>query len=388
MKKIFLSFILLGLFQLSQAQPATFYPKGIGGGGSLWFPTINPDNENEFYISCDMSELFHSVDFGKTYTQVPFTRLAVMGISTYEFTINQDLAYSIYNDGNEGYPVRTIDGGNSWTMLPGFNSGLGRVYRIVANYNDPDQMVMGYYGDIVISNNGGNTFSLVKHAANMGAGIILGGVVYDGNDIYIGTNEGIYHSSDSGTTFNKLPDAGIPAQQVIWNFTGARTGNDLRFFCITANLGDTYNGLMPYDYYNLAKGVYSMDNASGSWIPKMNGINFSNDFIMYAGMARNDINAIYLAGSDNALNAPLVYKSIDGGTTWNKVFETTNNQNIKTGWCGYNGDKEWSWAETCFGIAVAPTNANKVVFGDYGYVHVSSDGGNTWTQSYVKTDLS
>jgi hypothetical protein len=386
MKKIFLSFILLGLFQLSQAQPATFYPKGIGGGGSLWFPTINPDNENEFYISCDMSELFHSVDFGKTYTQVPFTRLAVMGISTYEFTINQDLAYSIYNDGNEGYPVRTIDGGNSWTMLPGFNSGLGRVYRIVANYNDPDQMVMGYYGDIVISNNGGNTFSLVKHAANMGAGIILGGVVYDGNDIYIGTNEGIYHSSDSGTTFNKLPDAGIPAQQVIWNFTGARTGNDLRFFCITANLGDTYNGLMPYDYYNLAKGVYSMDNASGSWIPKMNGINFSNDFIMYAGMARNDINAIYLAGSDNALNAPLVYKSIDGGTTWNKVFETTNNQNIKTGWCGYNGDKEWSWAETCFGIAVAPTNANKVVFGDYGYVHVSSDGGNTWTQSYVNAE--
>jgi photosystem II stability/assembly factor-like uncharacterized protein len=383
MKKIYLFLILTGLQQLTNAQPTTFYPKGIGGGGALYFPTINPANDDEFYISCDMSGLFHSADFGKSYSQVSFTRLPVMNTSTYEFTMDPDIAYSIYNDGNEGYPVKTIDGGNSWTMLPGFDAGLGKVYRIVANYNDPDQLVMGYYGDIVISNNGGTTFSLVKHAANMGAGIIIGGVVYDGNDIYIGTNEGIFHSSNGGSTFSKMTDIGIPAGQVIWNFTGAHEGNDLRFFSITANLNDTYNGIMPWDYYNFAKGVYSMDNASGTWTPRMNGIDFSTDFIMYAGMAGNDISTIYLAGNDNTLNAPLVYKSSDGGDTWNKVFQTTNNQNIETGWCGYNGDKNWSWAETCFGIGVAPTNADKVVFGDYGFVHITSNGGNTWQQAYV-----
>ena len=111
MKKILNLTILLGLLQLSIAQPTTFYPKGIGGGGSLWFPTINPANDNEFYISCDMSELFHSVDFGKTYTQVPFTRLAVMGISTYEFTINQDLSYS-----SSLLPFHSYKGG---VLLPG-----------------------------------------------------------------------------------------------------------------------------------------------------------------------------------------------------------------------------------------------------------------------------
>ena len=360
-----------------------FYPKGIGGGGALYFPTINPANDDEFYIICDMSALFHSVDFGKTYSQVPFTRLPVMSTSTYEFTMDPDIAYSIHNDGNDGYPVKTIDGGNFWTMLPGFDAGLGKVYRMVANYSIPDQLVMGYYGDIVISNNGGTTFSLVKHTANMGAGIILGGVVYDGSDIYIGTNEGIFHSSNGGSTFSKMSDTGIPSGQVIWNFTGAREGNDLRFFCITANPGDTYNGLKPWDYYNFAKGVYSMDNASGTWTQKMNGIDFSTDFVMYAGMAGNNVNTVYLAGNDHRLNAPLVYKSSDAGNTWNKAFNTTNNQNIITGWCGFNGDKIWSWAETCFGIAVAPTNANKVVFGDYGYVHVSSDGGTAWQQSYI-----
>ena len=385
MKKIFLLLILLVLYQFSPAQPSTFYPKGIGGGGSLWFPTINPANENEFYIGCDMSELFHSVDFGNTYSQLPFTLLTVMSNSTYEFTMDPEIAYAIYNDGNDGYPVKTIDAGSSWTMLPGFDIGLGKVYRMVANYNNPDQLVIGYYGDIVISNNGGTTFSLVKHAANMGAGIIVGGIVFDDNNIYIGTNEGIFHSSNGGSAFSKMTDSGIFSGEVIWNFTGAREGNNIRFFCITANVGDTYNGIMPWDYYNFAKGVYSMDNASGTWTPKMIGIDFSTDFIMYAGMARNDISTIYLAGNDNILNAPLVYKSSDGGNAWNKVFQTTNNQNIITGWCGSNGDKIWSWAETCFGIAVAPTNANKVVFGDYGYIHVSSDGGNTWQQSYVDT---
>jgi len=129
MIKILHLIILFGFFHTAVGQPSTFYPKGIGGGGSLWFPTINPANDNEFYISCDMSELFHSVDFGKTYSQVPFTRLAVMGISTYEFTNDQDVAYSIYNDGNEGYPVKTVNGGNSWTMFPfGVRIGRGHPY--------------------------------------------------------------------------------------------------------------------------------------------------------------------------------------------------------------------------------------------------------------------
>ena len=58
---------------------------------------------------------------------------------------------------------------------------------------------MDYYGDIVISNDGGNTFSLVRHAANNGVGLIMGGVLIDGQNIYIGTNEGIVYSTNGGT---------------------------------------------------------------------------------------------------------------------------------------------------------------------------------------------
>src|SRR5437016_5376117 len=77
------------------AQPANFTPRGIGGGSALFFPTINPANDNEYYVSCDMSELFHSTDFGLSYSQIDFQKLQVNGAtSTYEFTNDANIAYS------------------------------------------------------------------------------------------------------------------------------------------------------------------------------------------------------------------------------------------------------------------------------------------------------
>lgn len=382
--KYFLTVLFSIIFYFfSQSQPSSFSPKGIGGGGALFFPKINPVDDNNFYISCDMSQMFRSNDFGNSFTQIHFTQLQSLNVSTYEFTNDPNIAYCNFNDGNDGYPVKTTNAGNTWVQLPGFNAANGGVYRMFANFNNPQQLVMNYYGQIVISNDGGNTFSLVKQCANMGVGIIVAGVFYDGNNIYIASNEGIFHSSNAGVTFSPMTTTGIAANQVIWHFSGAKSGATTRFVCITANSSDIYNGIMPYDYYQLAKGVYTMDNTNGTWVSKSVGINFSNDFVMYTGMAYNNVNTIYLAGSDNALNAPLIYKSTDAGTTWNKVFQTTNNQNINTGWSGFQGDKQWSWGETAFGIAVAPNNADKIVFGDYGFIHVSSNGGSTWKQAYV-----
>lgn len=368
--------------QLAHAQPASFSPRGVGGGGALFFPRINPANDNEFYISCDMSQLFHSTDYGDNYSQVHFNKLQVLNVSTYEFTSNSNVAYCNFNDGNNGYPVKTNTGGNTWNQLPGFDASQGMVYRMAANYNKPNQLLMNYYGQIVISQDSGATFSLVKQATNNGAGIIMGGVFYTGDSIYIGTNEGLLYSTNGGNSFSTMATAGIPAADAIWTFSGAKNGGTMRFVCITGANNNTYNGIMPYDYWGYATGVYTMDNANGTWVPASTGINFASDFVMYTGMAANDVNTMYLAGSDNG-NAALIYKSTDGGGTWTKVFKSANNQNIITGWSGQGGDKGWSWGETAFGIAVAPNNSNKLLFGDFGFVHVSSDGGANWKQAYV-----
>ncbi|TRZ75264.1 MAG: T9SS C-terminal target domain-containing protein [Bacteroidetes bacterium] len=382
--KHLISVYLLALCFAGYSQPASFSPKGIGGGGALFFPKINPANDNEFYVSCDMSELFHSTDFGNSYSQIHHSILQVFNTSTYEFTNNPNIAYSNFNDGNEGYPVKTTDGGNTWANITGYNLGnYGMVYKMVANYANSNQLLIGAYGDILFSNDGATSFTLVKHASNMGAGLIIGGVFWDGNNICIGTNDGLITSSNSGGTFSVQTTTGMPAGQEIWSFAAAKNGSTTRFVCITANVADVYNGVMPWDYYNFAKGVFTMDNDNGTWVSRSAGLNFSNDFVMYAAMAENDINTIYLGGHDNSLSAPLVYKSADAGITWNKVFNTTNNANITTGWEGAGGDKAWSWSENCFGITVAPDNANKVLFGSFSNVQSTTDGGITWKQAYV-----
>jgi hypothetical protein len=387
MKRFFLITVLILFINPAYSQPPSFTPRGIGGGGALFFPTINPANDNEFYVSCDMSELFHSNDFGNTYDQIHFNKLQVFNTSTYEFTTDPNIAYSNFNDGNNGYPVKTTDGGNTWNQLNAYDlNTYGNVYKMSANYYNPNQLLIGAYGDILFSNDFGLSFNLVKNAANMGAGIIIGGVFWDGNNIYIGTNEGIIYSTNAGASFNVMPTSGMTAGQVIWSFAGAKNGNNTRFVCIAANTSDTYNGIMPWDYSGYAKEIYIMDDANGIWTAKSSGINFSNDFVMYVGMAWNDINTIYLGGNDNALGAPLVFKSGDGGNSWFKKFNTTNNSNIITAWEGYQGDKNWSWSENCFGISVAPLNSAKVMFSSFSNVEVSSDSGNSWKQAYVNSN--
>jgi hypothetical protein len=387
--KRYLSLTLLCLastlsLTMLQAQPLSFAPRGIGGGGALFFPTINPGNDNEYYVACDMSELFHTTDFGQHYDQVDFQKLQCFNTSTYEFTNNPQVAYSNFNDGNEGYPVKTTDGGATWLQMTGYDlNNYGNVYKMSANYANPNQLLIAAYGDILISNDGGASFTLVKHATNMGAGLIMAGVLWDGQTICIGTNEGILRSLNGGTSFAPMGDSGLNAGEVIWSFAAAKTGNTTRFACITADVGDVYNGVMPWEYYAFAKGVYVMDNLSGTWVSQSTGINFANDFIMYVGMAQNDITTMYLAGNDDALGAPLVFKSTTGGTTWTKKFNTSNNANIVTGWEGHQGDKSWGWSEACFGITVAPNNSSKVIFPTYSNVQVSSDAGENWRQAYV-----
>ena len=106
-KILFVSCVINATYVIGQILPDTFMPRGMGGGGALFFPTINPINEDEYYVSCDMSEMFHTSNFGKSYTQIHHKTLQVFSNSTYEFTYNDQIAYSNHNDGNNGWTSTT-----------------------------------------------------------------------------------------------------------------------------------------------------------------------------------------------------------------------------------------------------------------------------------------
>jgi photosystem II stability/assembly factor-like uncharacterized protein len=363
------------------AQPTSFTSKGIGGGGALFSLSINPVNNNEYYVSCDMGELFHTTDFGVTYTQVNFQELIGGHNSKVCFTSTPGLLYSISYANDIVIPMKSTDNGTTWSALAGNPDNTEEAFSIDVDYNNSNRVILAYYGSIFFSNNGGTTFTNI-HNASTGSGNVVGGVFFDGSNIYIGTNDGVLVSTNAGTTWTTATINGLAATERIWSFAAAKTGATTRFYCITADVADLYVGLVGSDYANFMKGVYTVDYGSGNWSSKMAGITVGTDFPMYVKMAANDITTAYLAGS-NASAEPTVLKTTTSGTTWTKIFNTANNLNINTGWSGQGGDRGWSYGECAFGLAVAPNNVNSVIFGDFGFVHKTSNGGASWQQGYV-----
>src|SRR5262249_54032966 len=165
---------------------------------------------------------------------------------------------------------------------------------------------------------------------------------------------------------------GIPATQVILAFAGAKQGSTTRFFAITKSAGSVYAGIEGWDT-GAGQAVYSLDYGQPNWTPRTAGIP-AGVYPFYVAMARNNINVAYVAGGGSS-GAPTVYKTANGGGSWQNVFVTANNQNIQTGWSGAGGDRSWGYGELALGFTVAGNDANRLVITGHGFAPLSPPAG-------------
>ena len=212
MKKIYFVTIAIILFSVSIiAQPSTWNSRGIGGGGALFSPSINQGNTNEFYIACDMSELFHTTNSGDSYSQVHFSQFTGGHNSKVCYTSTANLLYSISYINDIGTPVKSTDNGVTWNTLAGNPDPSSDVFTIHVDYNNSNRIIISTYGEIYFSNNGGTTFTQFHTALSSGSGNVVGGVLFDGNTIYVGTNDGILVSINAGTNWTTPTITGLPS---------------------------------------------------------------------------------------------------------------------------------------------------------------------------------
>ncbi len=367
---------------IAESQSLPWQSRGVGGGGSLYSPSINPTNNDEFYVGCDMSGLYHSTDFGDSYTLMNFQEIQGGHNSKVQFTNNPEILYSVNYANDQAVPVKSTDGGVSWADLPGNPDPSEETYTLAVDYNLPNRVIIGYYGAVYCSSDGGMSFHLVYTARNSGAGVTIGGTYFEGNTIILGTSDGLLVSANGGTTFTPQPTSGLGPGERIFSFAAAKEGARLRFYCLTADSNDVYVGVPGSDYWGFMKGVYSMDDGSGTWVSRMNGITAGTDFLMFVATAQNDTATVYLGGSSSS-GEPNIMKSTNAGATWMHVFLSSGNANIRTGWSGDGGDRGWGYGECVFGLTVAPSNSQRVLFTDFGFVHRTTDGGTSWRQAYL-----
>lgn len=383
--KILTNLVLCGLFTyaIASSQPLRFEPRGMGGGSEFHSLTISPSAPFTLRVAGSSSQMFSSADFGTTWSTIPYGTLAGGGFAgRITFTTNPMIQYAIsYKDGYH-IPVRSSDAGRTWTPIN--DPTFGGAYSIHADPESTNRLILSDYTDVYYSYDSGANWTIAFSELTDGAdGCHIAGVLFDGPYIMVATQAGIYTSDDDGFTFLKDSFYDVPNNSGIISFHYASSGNLFRLVCLTGPMDMLYPGVEA-DEITTVDDLFVMDvinGVSGDWISKKSAL--PQDFAPnLCAMAINDPSRIYLAGT-NASSEPMIMRSTNGGSTFQSMFKTANNQNITTGWIGEGSSWDWNYANTPLTLAIAQKNSQAIAFGDYATLHVSGDGGDSWRQAYT-----
>ncbi|HJT67430.1 MAG TPA: hypothetical protein VJ749_13300 [Pyrinomonadaceae bacterium] len=262
--------------------------------------------------------------------------------------------------------------GLRWRMIGPFRGG--RVNAVSGVVGQPDTFYFGSVGGGVWkSSNAGRTWTPVFDATNVASIGAIAVAPSDANIVYVGTGEpdmrdsiaygnGVYKSTDAGKTWKHL---GLENTKQIGRIVVDPKNPNTVF---VAALGNAYTP-------NPDRGVYRSRDGGITWQKVL----FKNDDtgaidlsfdpadskVVYATLWNVRRPPWFIYAPANGPGAG-IFKSLDGGTTWNEI-----STGIPLEGRGH------------IGIAVAPGNPNRiyaVVDAKEGGVFSSSDAGATWTR--------
>ena len=208
-------------------------------------------------------------------------------------------------------PSWTTNNGASWTQvsgLPAPNGGLNNAYRLVVDRQSPNRVYAfdgggawwnSTTGKVYLSTDGGHSFALVQGsvAANFAPNEFgLSTMVANPNasgDLWVADGNAVYHSTNSGASWTKLPGFGTVAAS---GSTGALQGAT-RIALGKAQSGASYSAAV----YVVGTrggvwGIWHSDDGGATWA------RFNDDAHQYAGIGViagdwNTYGRIYFSGT-------------------------------------------------------------------------------------------
>jgi len=367
---------------LTAAPPDGWLARGAGAGGGLFEPAYSPHNPDELWVASDMGSLFVTTNAGTSWRRVPFTQIKGFNRGPVRFARDPKVLWSLDatpRDGGDAMrPSVSRDGGQTWKRVadPGWveSDVAGELY---IDPERPDRVLVSGEGKQLFFAPDGKTFKSVFKAA--GDNLMLGGAVFDGDEIVACTShDGLVGSGDGGKTWQRLPADGLPRGVAISSFVAAGAGPKRRIFAVAVE--NAWQGSTGAEAGGF-KGLYVLDPGSRRWERRTNGL---NALVYYAATSPKDADVCYVAGmGKDGHVGPAVFKTTDGGKTWAAVFKTARNANVAAGWAADGGRFDWTWPEYALGLAVAPSDPDRVCVTDLGCIHQTKDGGKTWAQIYT-----
>lgn len=427
--------------------PATFASRGVGGGGALYQPSINPADANEFTLTCDMGHGLFTLDGGQTCATTDFRNYQVIQASRVHYCTDAGTGQHrlfaldsrlLANESTQAVPVMsaistgamTVNGAaftkvTGWPNMRIVNqvfadpSRIDRVVAIESNAGGgtPSNLWVTAYDAATNGPKFPLTAATFTGGASLGSRTRIAGVYFDGSYILLATNNGFYVSSDNGLTFAAGPALPVDGSGNARGFiclTGAKQGGQVRLYAISgppsANILFTTGSLALTS--NL---VWHMDwSTSGSpaWVLDMTGIDNNGtagppadqgDYPNLIAMAPGDISTVYVACWRRFVfpDALVVYKKTAVGGAWSPVLTTMTNRttydngNLEPGWLGLNTNSPNGAGGVAAllenglgynapcGLCVNPSDVNDVIVTDNAFIHRTRNGGTDWHQLYT-----
>ncbi|HSH94752.1 MAG TPA: hypothetical protein VK968_11450, partial [Roseimicrobium sp.] len=387
------------------AAPISWQSRGIGAGGGMYSPVISPLDTDVMFLGVDMSQMMRTTNGGALWSTVDFAQLQARQITEVQFTSTPGVLYSGDNRRNADEtsltrPVKSTDQGTTWVPFSQWPPTPNTLTTgVFSDPNRDDTFIVCTGNALFFYKNSGTTGAFTPvwtFAASTGR---VGGTFWRGNEIWIGTNEGLLYSGNGGQSFSATLSPGNPR---IASFCGGYdpTNNVLRFHAVT-----TLYNLRATDFPNTyshspSNRVWRIDwtAASPAWTDVTGDIP-SADHVQLVGMAKNNPDVVYAAASrtgsypDNCA----VWRVTGMGTNWTGIFFIPGNSNILTGWGGINSranfgglqfETKITYNAPC-GFTVHALDANRLIVCDNALIHLSTNAtasSPVWEQMYCVKD--
>jgi photosystem II stability/assembly factor-like uncharacterized protein len=361
---------------------------------------MHPDSSNVLYCAngypwgTTSNGIYKSTNGGVTWTQLTSGLPAGSGVGRIELSICESTPTTIYagysqtiSAGAGLYGIyRSTNGGASWTLqatTPNMYAGQGWYNLVVQAHPTDANQVWSNGVDAYRSTNGGVSWSRMTvysyneshsqyaHADHHAMAYMPG----NSNTIILGTDGGLFKSTDGGTSWSSL-NTGLVTYQYYAICNDNLQPN-------VAYGGTQDNGTNKYNNSQTHTRVLGGDGAYCN-------VDFTNSNIVYAGTQRGT----HYKSTNGGSSFSSIQSGISGSGAWvtPRVMDPTNPNILYTGtnlvYKTTNGGASWTAitpaldASYLSHIAVAPSDPNTIYICYEGYdgkVFKTTDGGANWT---------
>ncbi len=368
--------------------------RNFGPGGGGWIPCLaaSPHDSNVVFAGCDVGGFYRSDDAGASWT-IHNEGLRDLYV---ECIVPHPRDPSILFLGTEGGVHKSVDGGRTWAAQRDgfppvdrhrFSAPIG---ALAIDPHRPDTLYAGIgrprwgkdgAGSVWRTDDGGAHW----RRANPGGGGMASDAIVASlvphpsvtGRLFAATHRGLYRSDDGGATWRALTN-GLP-DPAVNRVALCEARPEVMYLTL-----DSPPGVQPW-----RGGVYRSDDGGETWQSRSEGLGrivgkpgapdpmTSNVDRLAVHPSNPDI---VLAG-DRAWVSAGVYRTVDGGRRWARV---TRMKPMKEGPATMSGGWITLWGPTVMGLAMDPREPRNLWFSTSGYIFRSGDGGDSWTQAYMR----